>query len=225
MNRLLLVEDDQHLGQSLKGRLEREYYRVDWAQTKAEAERMCASGNEANLYDLIILDVGLPDGSGLDLARDLRLSGNACPIIFLSAQSSAEYRLEGFELGAEDYIPKPFHLKELLLRIHKVLASHGREARWRFGSVTIDSDRRAIVFDDGHIEYPAARDFQLLCFLVEQSPRVVNREEILKQVWNNDQSQSSRSVDNSIMRLRQTFKRSAQDPIRSVRGVGYQWVG
>ena len=224
MNRLLLVEDDQHLGASLKDRLEREYYQVDWARTKKEAHELCAPAQGKLDYDLIILDVGLPDGSGLDLARDLRLADKPTPIIFLSAQSSAEYRLEGFELGAEDYIPKPFHLKELILRIHKVLEAHGRSSRRRFGSISIDSDRMAVAFDDGQVEYPAARDFQLLCFLVDQSPRVVSREEILKVVWNNDQTQSGRTIDNAVMRLRQILKRAAGDPIRSVRGVGYQWV-
>ncbi len=221
---MLLVEDDQNLGASLKERLEREYYQVDWTRLKADAQERVL-GDSPGDYDLIILDVGLPDGSGLDLARDVRLAGKPTPILFLSAQSSAECRLEGFELGAEDYIPKPFHLKELLLRVHKVLESRGQSARRRFGSLTIETDRMAVVFDDGHIEYPPARDFQLLCFLVNQSPRVVSREEILREVWQNDQTQSGRTIDNAVMRLRQILKRSQCDPIRSVRGVGYQWVG
>ncbi|HEX4924864.1 MAG TPA: response regulator, partial [Bdellovibrionales bacterium] len=116
MKHLLLVEDDPSLGATLQERLEKEGYSVAWAQSRAEAESAFARKPP----DLVILDVGLPDGSGFDLAKLIKKK-SVVPFIFVTAMTTAEYRLEGFEIGAEEYIPKPFHLKELLLRVKHVL--------------------------------------------------------------------------------------------------------
>lgn len=223
MFRLLLVEDDASLGATLKERLQKEGYGVEWVKSKHEAGELCNQQGEVSLYDLIILDVGLPDGSGLDLARDLKMSRHM-PIIFLSALSSAEYRLEGFELGAEDYIPKPFHLKELLLRIERVLNKEKQPAELVFPDFAVDLAAMAVVFRDGVKEFLQKRDFELLRFLIAESPRVLSRKEILFKVWRNESHQNGRSVDNAVMRLRQVLRRLNCECIRSVRGVGYQWV-
>ena len=219
MKQLLLVEDDQTLGITLQERLSKEGHAVDWAKTIRDAREFF----EKKRYDLLVLDVGLPDGSGLDFARDVKLASNAA-VIFLSAMSSAEYRLEGFELGAEDYIPKPFHLKELLLRISKILGAQP-SAVLTAGVVTLDPASLAVVFSDGSREFLAKRDFQILRVLVERAPEALSREQILSAVTEEAEGQSGRTIDNAIMRLRQVLKKSEADPIRSVRGIGYQWVG
>src|SRR5689334_221910 len=115
MKHLLLVEDDSSLGATLQERLEKEGYSVDWATTQNEA----ISFLKSRAPDLVILDVGLPDGSGFDLAKKIK-SESLVPFIFVTAMTNAEYRLEGYEIGAEEYIPKPFHLKELLIRVKHV---------------------------------------------------------------------------------------------------------
>src|SRR5437762_10358972 len=121
MKRLLLVEDDRSLGATLAERLEREKYEVYWAQTQQRALKKLSEG----LWDLVILDIGLPDGSGFELARHIKES-TSLPIMFMTALSTAEHRLEGFEIGAEEFLPKPFHLRELLLRVRTC----SRTTRW-----------------------------------------------------------------------------------------------
>ena len=117
MARVLLVEDDASLGRTLAERLEKENLTVQWAQTIAEAKSHLSSG----AWDLAILDVRLPDGSGFGLARQIR-KASTTPIMFMTALNSAESRLEGFEIGADEYLPKPFHLKEFIIRVRNVLA-------------------------------------------------------------------------------------------------------
>ena len=220
MTTILLVEDDASLGQTLTERLEAEGYAVRWAKTLQTARQALT---EAGQTDLAIIDIGLPDGSGLELARDLRNSFGL-PVVFLTAMNSAEFRLEGFEIGAEDFIPKPFHLKELLLRVSRVLERNARISLYRFRGFDVDFEARAVIFPGGEREFPQVRDFELLRYLIENAPRAVSREEILQSAWKNDASQGLRSVDNSVVRLRQVFQRGRCETIRSVRGVGYQWV-
>ena len=123
MPRVLLVEDDLSLGRTLTERLERERLEVVWARTVAEAQAQLPGQS----WDLAILDVKLPDGSGFGLARELKRT-SLIPIMFMTALNSAENRLEGFEIGADEYLPKPFHLKELILRVRAREARRARAA-------------------------------------------------------------------------------------------------
>ena len=227
MKRLLLVEDDASLGETLRERLEREGYEVEWAESLGDAEKI-ALASDANHggFDLIVLDVNLPDGSGFDFARRVRAK-KPTPFIFVTAMNTAEHRLEGYEIGAEEYIPKPFHLKELLLRVRHVLETHEptNSNRVLAGSRLIDLDARAVISAGGEREFLATRDFELLKLLIMSSPKVLSRDEILDQLWGEDQYPSHRTVDNSIVRLRQILGDDGGRMIRSVRGVGYQWVG
>lgn len=215
MSRVLLVEDDRSLGSTLTERLRKEGFDTEWRTTLADADKAFHQG----VWDLVILDVGLPDGSGFDLARRIKAFA-ATPIMFMTAASSAQNRLEGFEIGAEEFIPKPFHLKELLLRIRHVLEQHAARHIIPVGRKTLDLDAMAVVHDDGSREYPQPRDFKILRLLVERAPRVVSRDEILDRIWGEDRFPAERTVDNAIVRLRQSLGDHA---IRSVRGVGYQW--
>jgi two-component system, OmpR family, phosphate regulon response regulator PhoB len=214
MKRLLLIEDDPTLGVTLKERLENENYSVKWASSAADARNLL----KETLWDLVIFDVGLPDGSGFDLAAEWR--GKA-PFLFVTALSDAEHRLRGFELGAEEYIPKPFHLKELLLRVKHVLENHSRKRVIQGGAVEIDLDALAIRTLDGKVHRLPIKDFQLLTLLVEKAPKVVSRDEILDTIWSADHLGNQRTIDNAIVRLRAYFP---ANPIRSIRGVGYQWA-
>ena len=227
MTTVLLVEDDRSLGDTLSERLQTEGYSVRLARTRADA----ASLFSGITVDLVILDIGLPDGSGFTFAREVK-DKSGTPLIFLTAMNSAEYRLEGFEIGADDYIPKPFHLKELLLRIDKALRRNNNENRpLKLNGITIDFSARSVVLPDGEIVFPTGRDFDVLALLINLSPQAVSREEIYQRLSGVDsQPHNSRSVDNAVLRLRAIFKQalaSADDAdfyIRSVRGIGYQWV-
>jgi two-component system phosphate regulon response regulator PhoB len=223
MNTVLLVEDDISLGATLVERLERERYQMRWARSVAEAERELA----ASPVQLAILDVGLPDGSGFDLARRIRAT-SATPIIFLTAMNSAENRLEGYEIGADEFIPKPFHLKELILRIQRVLSAKSHLRSISSGEVTVNYDSMTVVFPNGHTEYPATRDFKLLQLLIESSPQVVSRMDVLRMIFPDagpaEELPTGRTIDNSISRLRQMLRQVEGEYIRSVRGVGYQWI-
>ena len=215
--RLLLVEDDPTLGLTLKERLTNEGYRVRWAASAADAR--VAFGEESG-WDLVVFDVGLPDGSGFELAREWK---NRAPFLFVTALSDAEHRLQGFDLGAEEYIPKPFHLRELLLRVRHVLENHARRRVLHAAGMELDLDALTITMPNGEVVRPAAKDFQLLALLIERAPKVLSRDEILDAVWSADHMGNQRTVDNAILRLRALFP--AANPIRSVRGVGYQWTG
>ncbi len=220
MKQLLLVEDDLTLGLTLKERLEREGYGVLWSKTLTQAEKDFKS----KPIDLVILDVGLPDGSGFDFAKNIR-ERTATPFLFVTAQAGAPDRLRGFELGAEEYIPKPFHLKEILLRVKHVLDNHAEQRNIKCGDFTIDFGRMAILGIDGKNENLSLKDCQLLKHLISVSPRVVSRDEILNAVWGEGNFPSNRTVDNVIVRLRQLLDDDGTRFIKSVRSVGYQWIG
>lgn len=219
MNRLLLVEDDSSLGSSLLERLKAESFDVVWAQSLAEAR----TSLQTHKPDLIILDIGLPDGSGLDLAREIK-DKSALPIIFMTAWNTAENRLEGYEIGAEEFIPKPFHFRELLLRLNHVLQNHQVTSQIKLPQGLLDLEKMCFQDDNGQMTFLANRDFQVLQLLIESSPKPVTRDEILDKVWGLESFPSHRTVDNSILRLRQALRDEQGHLIRSVRGLGYQWI-
>ncbi len=218
MKQLLLVEDDASLGATLQERLAREGYGVRWVKTQAAAQEALAE----SWWDLAILDVGLPDGSGFDLARQIK-AHTLLPIVFITAWSSAEKRLEGFEIGAEEFIPKPFHLRELLLRVKRVLQHHTLQQEINCNARCIEFTTRTIIQPDGRRDALPVREFQLLQLLIVAAPRVVSRDEILDVLWGADKFPNTRSIDNLIVRLRQSLGDAEGTLIRSVRSVGYQW--
>ncbi len=218
MKSLLLVEDDRSLGATLKDRLALEGYRVQWVETRQRALKKLSEG----LWDLLILDVGLPDGSGFELAREVK-AHSSLPIMFITAMGTAENRLEGFEIGAEEFIPKPFHLRELLLRVRHVFEKHPVRRQVSCNGRTIELDSRTIIQPDGQREHPPARDFELLELLISSAPRVVSRNQIIDTLWGEDKLGNQRTVDNMIVHLRQSLGDADSKFIRAVRGVGYQW--
>lgn len=220
MPRVLLLEDDPSLGRTLTERLEKERLTVEWAQTIAEAREKMRAGD----WDLAILDVKLPDGSGFSLARQIRKE-TTVPIMFMTALNSAENRLEGFEIGADEYLPKPFHLKEFMIRVQNVLARPRATRTLRVNNRVVDFDAMSVETAAGDRSFMQVRDCAVLKLLVESAPRVVDRSEILDKAWGEDQYPTARAVDNAIVRLRQLLSDEDGRLIRSVRGIGYQWAG
>lgn len=218
MKRILLVEDDRTLGDVLRAELSKEFS-VQWSSTKAEALQQL----QKNRFDLLILDIGLPDGTGFEIAESIQ--GPTQPhFLFLTAQNEPEVRLRGYETGAEDFIPKPFHLKEVLLRVRHVLKEHVASATVELPEAVIHLQSFSIHWKNGKIEYPPVKDMVILKLLIERSPAAVSRDEIINTVWGEDKDLSHRTIDNAIVRLRQALKDESEQWIRSVRGIGYQWI-
>lgn len=228
-SRILVVEDERNVGLTLVERLRKEGFDVAWASSASEARMEIQQRH----FDLALLDVGLPDGSGFEVAGFLRKSQPGTALIFLTAFGSPEDRVRGLELGAEDYVVKPFHLKELLLRVRNGL----KRARYVMGDATSGADpvvvgRAEIYFSKfeaivgGESHSLTHKESALLRLLVDRRGAVVSRDEILNHVWSEDEFPTSRTIDNFIMRLRRLVETDAENPqvIRSVRGVGYQLV-
>jgi two-component system, OmpR family, alkaline phosphatase synthesis response regulator PhoP len=221
---ILVVEDERNVGLTLVERLRKEGFEVAWSTTVEEA-RLEIGGRR---FDLVLLDVGLPDGSGFDVGAELRRKQPHAALVFLTAFGEPEQRVRGLELGAEDYVVKPFHLKELLLRVQNGL----KRAQYlaRLPGDTAEVGRATIHFAsfeaevDGRRQPLTHKEAALLRLLVERRGQVVSRDEILNHVWSSGEYPSSRTVDNFIMRLRRLVETDPEDPstIRSVRGIGYQ---
>ncbi|MEO8483533.1 MAG: response regulator transcription factor [Acidobacteriota bacterium] len=219
MSRVLLIEDDASLGRTLDERLRKEKLDVTWVQTIADAERALRDGR----WDLAIVDVKLPDGTGFGLARLIKRS-SLTPVMFMTALNSAENRLEGFEIGADEYLPKPFHLKEFILRVRHVLATQRVPELVEAVGRVIDLGALTVTGPGGERAFLQVRDGHVLKLLISAAPSVVDRAEILDRVWGREEFPTARAVDNSIVRLRQALKDEDGRLIRSVRGIGYQWA-
>jgi DNA-binding response OmpR family regulator len=218
MNRVLLVEDDESLGRTLRERLVRQSCSVEWVQTAAAAlEALRRDG-----WRLAIVDVRLPDGSGFQLGRHIKRT-TSIPLMFMTALNSPENRLEGWELGADEYLPKPFHLKEFVLRVKRLLPPAPEPAPIARGSRTIDFAALSVTAH-GRRSFLQARDAKLLELLVEAAPHAVSRSDILDRLWGEDRFPTSRAVDNAIVRLRVALDDPGGRLIQSIRGVGYRWV-
>jgi DNA-binding response OmpR family regulator len=201
---------------------------VTWATTAASALSEVDGGS----FDLALLDVGLPDGSGFDVAKHLRKKNPATAIIFLTAFGNPEDRVHGLELGAEDYVVKPFHLKELILRIQNGLkrvqflsSAENAPESVQLGKATLHF-AKFLAEVDGESVSLTHKEVSLIQLLLERRGKVVSRDEILNHVWSEDEYPTSRTVDNFIMRLRRLIEINSEDPqiIKSVRGVGYQLI-
>jgi two-component system alkaline phosphatase synthesis response regulator PhoP len=231
-SRILVVEDERNVGLTLVERLRKEGFEVAWATTVEEAELEI----KQRRFDLALMDVGLPDGSGFDVAAFLRKTQPSTAVIFLTAFGSAEDKIRGLELGAEDYVVKPFHLKELLLRVQnglkraRYLSGSAAGSSGAEGSETVQVGRAKIFFArfeaevDGVRQSLTHKEIALLKLLVDRQGNVVSRDEILNHVWSENEFPTSRTIDNFIMRLRRLIEVDAENPqvIKSIRGVGYQ---
>lgn len=227
---LLLVEDEEHLAFTLEFNLTQEGYVVDTARTIQEARQFVG-----NAYDLILLDVMLPDGNGFQFCQSIRQEGNRTPVLFLTAKGSSEDIVEGLDAGADDYITKPFVLKELLARIAAVLrrkqwtaptdAVDTLDETYTFGRVRVHFGHHTVHLDDECIELTAL-EFRLLQFFIAHENQAIRREDLLERVWEVSASNTTRTVDNFIVRLRRIFEEDPSNPkhFLTVRGVGYRFV-
>jgi two-component system alkaline phosphatase synthesis response regulator PhoP len=225
MTRILVVEDDAELLDGLQDNLESEGYEVvtagDGEQAVLEAMR--------SRPDAIVLDVLLPKLSGFDVCRTLRLRRIHTPILMLTARSQESDKILGLELGADDYLTKPFGLKELLARLSAMIRRASRFSqdaeRWQVGDLEIDV-RRLEVRKHGRKIVLSSLEFEVLCHLIERRGQTVPRDHLLMEVWGYQAFRTTRAVDNLIGRLRQKLEDDPQDPthILTVYGTGYKFA-
>ncbi len=223
MKKIVLIEDDSDLFALVKYNLEKEGFAVAGSQTGKGALEICRRERP----DLIILDIMLPDSDGLEICKSLRNHselGNV-PIIFLTARVSETDRILGLELGANDYIVKPFFIRELIARIKNQFRTQASPARTiRAGSLELDRASCRVLSQGQEIALTAT-EFRLLEFLMSRPGVVYSREQLLDSVWGHDRAVTDRTVDVYILRLRQKIEADPANPlfIRAVRGFGYSF--
>ena len=225
--RVLVVEDDPSIAIGLRINLESEGYVVHVAEDGEDGLILART----IAPDLIVLDVMLPRRNGLEVLHDLRAEGRTMPIIILSAKAAEMDKVAGLELGAEDYVAKPFSLAELLARVRAALRrGHAPAASLRrailFGEVEVDVDARNVKRRGEPVEM-TAREFDVLVCLINERGRVLSRDDIFRRVWGPKHHGTPRTVDNFIQQLRAKLEADPQEPahIQTVRGVGYRFDG
>jgi DNA-binding response OmpR family regulator len=228
LQKVLLVEDEPGLAMTLSDLLNAEGYDVKAVADGQKGLVLACTGE----FDLILLDVMLPGMNGFDVCKDLRRRGIHTPILMLTARGEVEDRVKGLNLGADDYLPKPFAIPELLARL-QALSRRGlppgaqRESKtYRFNGVIVDF-RSTTVTKSGKAVEISAREFQLLCYLIAHRGATVSRRQLLKDVWGYDFAALTRTVDVHFGLLRQKLEVNPKNPqyFITVRGLGYKFMG
>ncbi len=228
--RVLVVEDERHLALGIAENLEAEGLTVEVVgDGRAGLDRM-VGGN----FDLVVLDVMLPRMDGFTLCEIARARGEKTPVLFLTARGAPDDRIRGLEAGADDYLAKPFRLRELLLRVQAILrrtkdterSSPLSRGRLAFGGNRIDLDAHQAVAWNGEQYSLTAKEAGIIALLSEQEGRVVSRDLLLDRVWGGETFPSARTIDNFLLRLRKRFEREPEQPrhFHTVRGVGYRFT-
>lgn len=225
---ILLVEDEENLHEALKLNLELDGYAVTSALDGAAA----LNAVDAEYFDLIILDVMLPEMDGIHVTETIRISNNEVPILILSAKNSSADRVLGLKKGADDYLTKPFNLEELLLRVHKLINKNKKLQdkssigdSYSFGGNTVDFKAQEATGSNGTKIQLSKKETMLLKLLIENKNEVVPREKILQSVWGYNVYPTTRTIDNFILNFRKYFEQNSRNPkyFHSVRGVGYKY--
>jgi two-component system alkaline phosphatase synthesis response regulator PhoP len=224
--RILVVDDEAHLADGIRENLAAEGYETAVAYDGAAGLNAVAAAG----FDLVIVDIMMPAMDGLELCASMRREGIQTPVLFLTVKGAPEDRVRGFEAGGDDYLTKPFHLKELLLRVAAIL----RRSRW------YDEAKDALEFNDNKIDFKTYKarawdgtehnlthkEAMIVQALAERENEIVTREDILDRVWGYEVFPSTRTIDNFIVRVRKRFERDPERPahFHTVRGVGYRFT-
>ena len=218
--KILIVEDERRIGLLLKKSLMEQAYTATWVRTCAEArDALCESQ-----YDTIVLDLGLPDGDGLDLLMEWRRSGFLEPVLILSARDTVEDRIKGLDRGADDYLDKPFSIAELISRVRSLLRRQAtsKETVLERGGLRMDLASRGVTLDGNTVDL-TIREFALLEVFLHHTGRVLSRSFISEKIWGTDSEDESKLLDVYMSKLRGKLERDAGKILfKTVRGVGYQ---
>ena len=225
--RILLVEDEEHIAQGLIFNLEHEGYRVTHAETGTEAMRIFAG----EPFDLVVLDLMLPDSHGIDICQRMRETAPKLPILILTALGEEDNRVKGLQAGADDYLSKPFNLEEFLLRVSGMLMrsswyqpDFARDKTYQFGSNSVDLSNLRADTANGEIHLTELEGRMLETFFI-RAGETLTRAELLKSVWGMAEDTETRTLDNFIVRLRKYFEQDPANPqhFLTVRGRGYRF--
>lgn len=224
--KLLLAEDDRNLGNILKNYLDAKGYTTS----------LCINGQEAieifnkNDFDFCILDIMMPVKDGFEVAKEIRMKDKKIPILFLTAKSLQEDKLKGFEVGADDYITKPFSMEELLMRMQAILRRTDDSAKnitneniFRIGNYTFDFNRQTLSIRDKEQKL-TSKEAGLLQLLCSNANEVLDRSVALNKVWNDDSYFNARSMDVYIVKLRKYLKEDPSVELINVHGIGFKLV-
>jgi two-component system alkaline phosphatase synthesis response regulator PhoP len=225
---ILLVEDEENLHDTLKLNLELEGYEITSAYTGPEA----LSKIQSEYFDLVILDIMLPEIDGLSVLETMRLSKIESPVLILSARNSSADRISGLRKGADDYLTKPFELEELLLRVQKLVTKSKRgtpeqvTTGYRFGGHQVDFKSQVATLKSGETLPLSKKEAMLLQLLLDHANEVITREKILQTVWGYNVYPNTRTIDNFILNFRKYFEEDSRNPryFHSVRGMGYKFT-
>jgi len=224
-SQVLIIEDEPDIRKTIDYNLTKESFKVVQAGSIEEGEKALAS----NQIDVIILDLMLPDGSGLTLCRDIKSDDKTkhIPIIILTAKTEEVDRVVGFELGADDYVTKPFSVRELILRVKAILKrgptsnNNSEDDEYSFGELTLNFEAHQAYINGNEISLTAL-EFRLLKHLIDRKGRVQTRDQLLEDVWGYSSDVTTRTVDTHIKRLREKLG-SVGNHIQTIRGVGYRF--
>lgn len=226
-HKILLVEDEESLLDIIKLNLELEGYDV----TSVSNGRIALHEIRSNRFDLIVLDVMLPEMDGFSICQAVRLDNNPVPILFLTAKNSSEDRVFGLKIGGDDYLSKPFNLEELLLRVQLLLKRNSAPTTkqnnlLKFGKCEVNFITYEVKGHDEKKYQITKREILLLKLLADRKNEVISREEILEKIWGEDVATTTRTIDNYIVAFRKYFEENAKEPkyFHSIRGVGYRFT-
>jgi two-component system, OmpR family, alkaline phosphatase synthesis response regulator PhoP len=226
---LLVVEDEENISEMLQLNLEMEGYEVSVAATGPQALKMIRN----EYFDLVILDIMLPEMDGITVCETIRMQHNNVPILFLSARGSAADRVEGLKKGGDDYLAKPFNLEELLLRVEKLVLKNQKLRQpqsapdiYTFEGGKIDFAAHECYDKNGTLQELSKKESALLKLLIEHDGETVSREYILQVVWGYNVYPTTRTIDNFILGFRKHFEKDSRNPVyfHSIRGVGYKFT-
>ena len=226
MHRILVVEDEANIRKLLVLNLELEGFEVDTANDGKEALDKIKQA----YYDLMVLDLMLPEIDGMKVLQNTRLTHPSLPVIIVSARDTSSDRIEGLKTGADDYLVKPFNVEELVLRINKLInrqvdTGQSKQDLYQFGDCEINFDEYLIQTPNGSFTM-TKKEALLLRLFIDNPNTVISREQMLKNVWGYDVFPSTRTIDNFILSLRKYFETDLKNPkhFHSVRGVGYKFT-
>jgi DNA-binding response OmpR family regulator len=220
MSNILLIEDDDILGMTLQENLILDGHIVTWIKRGSDFDKI----DSIKQFDAVILDIMLPGKNGLEILSEIKKFNNV-PVMVISAKGSPDDRVAGLELKADDYLPKPFHLKEFQLRLSRLITPNSSSLKHetiQIGNALIDFGAHT-VSSGGHVHNLTLHEAKVLRFLVSHPKRVLSRDEIITSVWTIDEQPSSRTIDNFVVKFRKLIEYDPSKPviIRSQRGLGY----
>ncbi len=225
LKRILIIEDERPLAEAVEFSLEKEGYEVDIALDGETGWRMCEGGD----YDLILLDLMLPGMDGMEICREIRKESTT-PVIMLTAKDSDVDKILGLEMGADDYVTKPFNMRELIARVRAVLRRARADEpekpsdRLEVGDIVIDKERHEVIVDGRVVDMPLM-EYRLLELFLHNPGKALAREYLLNKAWEGDFYGQTKTLDVHIRRLREKIEKDPADPERiiTVRGIGYRF--